>query len=172
MGYSMSKDNKTFIVFGMGRSATSLIAESLHKNGVHMGERLMPGGKGNPQGHYEDLDFVELNDEILKRCGGSADNPPSQEVINNNKSFDDKAKSLVLSKDNKPLWGWKDPRTAATIKKYINNLKDPILICPFRDPLKVGESLNAIDGVSVEEGVKLAKDYNKRVIEFLTERYT
>lgn len=156
----------------MGRSATSLIAQALHKYGVHMGDNLFMKGAGNPLGHYEDRDFMELNKKILRKCGGSAANLPSEELIKACSEFDDDAKEMVESKDDKSLWGWKDPRTVATIEKYVDHLEDPILICPFRNPEMVAKSLHERDGISIEEGLEMAKEYNRRVLKYLEEHYT
>ena len=69
--------NKTFIVLGMHRSATSLLARGLHMSDIVMGERLLGKSESNKYGHWEDVDFVELNESILHSAGGTWDNPPS-----------------------------------------------------------------------------------------------
>lgn len=168
----MGLPNKTFIIFGMGRSGTSLIAQALHKYGVHMGDRLLGAGRGNPLGHYEDMDFLDLNNKILRATGGSPEWLPSKEDVDNFKDLDSEAESLVKSKDNKQLWGWKDPRTTATIDKYIQHLEDPILICSFRNPEMVAKSLNARDGIPIEVALEITKNYNRMVLKYLEDNYT
>jgi len=159
--------NKTFVVLGMHRSATSLVAKGLKEAGIDMGKELLWATKHNPEGHYEDLEFLRLNDMILKEAGGSWDNPPPEDkIIEAGKKFKKEIKQLTKKEG---LWGWKDPRTTLTIKCYLPYLKNPHFICCFREPLEVAKSLRRREGWSIKRGLKLAKEYNKRLLKFLHE---
>ena len=46
-----------------------LAAALLQGAGVHVGERLMEANWSNPRGHFEDMDFVELQRAALERLG-------------------------------------------------------------------------------------------------------
>jgi hypothetical protein len=72
----MKNTSETIVILGMHRSGTSTIARILASIGINMGERIMGANESNPFGHYENLDFVELNDEILINAGGSWKKPP------------------------------------------------------------------------------------------------
>lgn len=159
---------KTYIVLGMHRSATSFLAKAIAEQGVNMGRRLMRAGKWNPQGYYENLDFVELNDLILKEAGGSWRNPPSEiELLNAANKHEDLIKETI-ERNKDELWGWKDPRTSITLPAYMPFLSGDIyLIAVFRKPERVALSLQRRDGMSIEEGIKLAKEYNSRIIKHI-----
>lgn len=163
---------KTFVILGMHRSATSLIAGALNNFGVNMGEKLL-GGRGDPKKripHFEDLEFLRLNEEILFQAGGSWDNPPPErKILALKEKFAPKIKSLIERK--KGLWGWKDPRTTLTIKLYLPYLKNPHFICCFREPIEVAKSLYRRQKMPIKKGLKLAKIYNKRLLKFLREIY-
>lgn len=59
----MNKD--PYLIVGTGRCGTSTVARILHENlGVYMGEYFQPPDKGNPQGYYEDQEFVSLNYQL------------------------------------------------------------------------------------------------------------
>lgn len=162
------REKQPIIILGMHRSATSLIAQGLISQKVHMGERLMEGDRGNPQGHFENMDFVELNDRILKKAGGSWDNPPPEsDIISVKKEFSDEIESL-LNKSVRRKWGWKDPRTVLTIRLFMPYLHDPFFICCFRKPARVAESLFKRDNMSVKKGLMLAKLYNNRLNNFMS----
>jgi len=150
----------------MHRSATSLTAKALN-NEIYMGDNLMGSARSNPKGHFEEMSFVKLNDWILKQAGGSWDNPPSEKAIME-VECDDKIKMLI-SLHEKELWGWKDPRTSLTIRKYLPFLENPHFICNFRNPKDVAISLKMRDGMELSKGIALAKEYNSRVIKFLEE---
>ena len=156
---------RTYIVLGMHRSATSFIAKAIAEQGVNMGNRLMKADKWNPQGYYENLDFVELNDLILKEAGGSWRNPPTEDdIIKAGKKYEDLIKETI-SRNSTDMWGWKDPRTSLTLPIYLPFLRDDTyLITIFRKPERVALSLYRRDGISIEEGINLAKEYNRRII--------
>jgi len=99
---------KTFIVLGMHRSATSLAAKGLHMAGIDMGERLLGAMPSNPYGHFEDRDFIEMNDQILQAAGGSWDQPPDEDaVFRAGLLLRDRIHDLITErKKSKRHWGW------------------------------------------------------------------
>lgn len=163
----MDGSNKTMVVLGMHRSATSLVAKGLHEAGVNMGDNLLMHGRGNPEGHYEDGDFIALNDAMLTASDGSWRCVPRMLTDR----YDTLVEQLVTKKD-EGLWGWKDPRTTLTIEKYYDHLEDPILVCCFRKPEKVGQSLKARGDMKAKQGEELARQYNRKLIEFLQSKFT
>ncbi|MBM3792208.1 MAG: hypothetical protein FJW35_17920, partial [Acidobacteria bacterium] len=57
-------------VVGTHRSGTSMFARFSNDAGVCMGDRLFVDHHTNPQGHYEDMDFLELQRaELVRACG-------------------------------------------------------------------------------------------------------
>ena len=163
---------KTFVVLGMHRSATSLMGNGLHKNDVHMGDMLLPPGKNNPKGYFENRRFVDLNREILGAAGKRRDcwdDPPSREAILAVRGQFAKRIEELVKQESKghELWGWKDPRTTLTIELFLPYLTNPHWVCTFRDPIEVGKSLHHRNKWPIEKGAKLAKVYNKRLIDFL-----
>lgn len=154
--------NKTFVVLGCHRSASSLVAKALHEAGVHMGDDLLCGLPDNPEGHFEDLDFLKKNVEILGGDNWRQVDGPLNDV--------DTAQ-LIARKNTRPLWGWKDPRTVLTIDSYYDHLDDPVIVALFRKPERVGKSLAARGDMSEAEGTALARAYNKKLIDFLSKRF-
>jgi len=155
---------KTIIILGMHRSATSLVAKGLsqviemHPNGHQFPDQ--------PDGNWENLVFVRLNDAILEAAGGSWDNPPSEEaILNIPEKLKDIVKDLVERyNEAHDYWGWKDPRTCLTYPIYKPYLRNPILNIVVRDPKQVAESLNKRNGFSLDKGTELAKIYNERIL--------
>lgn len=129
-----------------------------------MGDKLLSGLSDNPQGHFEDIDFIKKNIQLL---GGDCwDKIPLKKAAS-----EVEIEGFMQSKKRDGFWGWKDPRTVLTIDQYYPYLDDPIIVALFRNPEKVGESLERRGNMSKEEGVKLAKAYNQRLIEFLQEKF-
>lgn len=164
---------KTFIILGMHRSATSLAAKGLYESGVYMGEDLLGKCASNPYGHYENRRFVQLNDVILDRAGGSWDRPPEHaKIIKASKDLSGRIEQIISMESNgHEFWGWKDPRTALTIECYWQYLTNPHLIVCFRNPVEVAVSLKKRNGFPLVQGIGLATEYNKRILEFLSKTY-
>jgi len=161
---------KTFIVLGMHRSATSLTAKALHEqDNVAMGDELLGAGKGNEQGHFEDLDFLQMNMRLLQDAGGDWFNPPKEEkILSVSKMWEDDMRRMVHDHQ-KEHWGFKDPRTTLTIRAWMPYLDDPIFIAHVRNPQEVAESLNERDNIPISEGKRVGKEYNQRLLDFLSE---
>ena len=159
---------KTFVVLGMHRSATSLAAKGLYDNNVHMGDYLLGKHPSNPYGHWEDREFIALNDAILTNAGGSWDDPPAEsEIIAVGMKWAVTIEEFVRKKEKEPFWGWKDPRTTLTIQCYIPFLVNPHYFVCVRNPKDVAESLRKRNGMSIDKGLKLAGIYNSRLLSFL-----
>ncbi len=161
---------KTFIVLGMHRSATSLIAKSLSKE-ICLGSNFLPPSPINPKGFFEDRDFVKLNDRILNKAGGSWQKPPPEEsIVRLAPTFGPRIALLLEDKFcDETFYGWKDPRTTLTIRLYLPYLKNPHFISCFREPDEVAKSLVAVGGFTLESAKELTKIYNQRLLKFLTE---
>jgi len=164
---------KTIVILGMHRSATSLVAKGL-SNVMSMGGNFLAAHpRANPEGFFEDMDFVNLNHEILKTAGGSWFDPPTEQAIMETQPlFDSRIQSLLKQKETK-IFGWKDPRTTLTIRLYMPHLINPHFIACFRDPEDVAQSLiRRGDSFTLEKGIRLAKLYNERLLRFLSEHHT
>ena len=155
--------NKTFVILACHRSASSLVAKALHEAGVHMGDDLLSGLPDNPEGHFEDMDFLRRNVELLD---GNIWNDVDRPLL------DLDTGDLIRAKDNKPLWGWKDPRTVLTIDKYYDHLEDPVIVGLFRKPAHVASSMARRGDISEDEALELAKAYNRKIIAFLEKHFT
>jgi len=107
----MSSLQRPVVVVGMHRSGTSLTASILGSSGLHLGERLMPAGHGNAEGHFEDLEFVQLHRAALQALGHHPEGWDEVVLDDMPDVLEAKARALVDARSSRPLWGWKDPRT-------------------------------------------------------------
>lgn len=173
---------KTLIVLGMHRSMTSLIAKGIADNKVYVGDTLMPPNGGNPNGYWEDVDFVRMNNNLLGLAGGSWKEPPSEDsIISLKEKYGSMIKRLIEKKEkrvkdiffreNERIWGWKDPRTVLTIRLYLPYLTNPHFIFCIRNPLDVAKSLKKTEKIPIKEGVNLWREYNNRMIDFISDHY-
>ena len=159
------------LVLGMHRSGTSMLSGVLDRLGVNMGEDKPGRQVSNPMGHYEDGDFLSLNESILAKAGGSWDNPPSIENIQSQTaSLTEEVQRIILSKEHanqNQIWGWKDPRTSLTIQLFLPYLKNPYIIWCQRDPAAIAGSLLKRNDLTYQESEKLTEYYQQQIRNFL-----
>lgn len=161
-----------FVILGMHRSCTSMVSRALHENKeVFMGENMLGKTTCQPRGHYEDLLFLSINEDILKACGGSWKNPPSEDQINSVKDeFSERVKKAIAQAESNARnkgaksWGFKDPRTCITYPVYEPHLKNPSLIFTSRRSDDIARSLKKRDGMSEKDAKSLCDEYNKRIL--------
>jgi hypothetical protein len=156
---------------GMHRSGTSMVARVLNLLGVYLGpegeqSRAAPD---NEAGFWEDPRFVELNDDLLARLGGTWDAPPVRPDWQFG-PFEDllaRARDLIAPfRDRTPLrpWGWKDPRNSLVLPFWLSLLPDLLVVVVVRNPFDVSASLRARNGFPVEKGLELWRLYNEAVL--------
>jgi len=133
-------------IAGMHRSGTSMVANLLHECGVFLGpeDELKLSSRHNIGGHFENSQFVSLNDDILRKLGGTWHNPPRSDA---GWEFNGKASGLVfrardlVTKFQRQYWGWKDPRSSLTLPFWLRVFPDlKVLVC-VRNPAEVARSL-------------------------------
>ena len=100
----------TLIVAGMHRSGTSLTANWLARSGLFVGDTLLVNRVDNPMGHFEDVGFLRLHEDILKANGLDYQVQPGEnpEILPAHRI---RARELIAQRADQSMWGWKDPRT-------------------------------------------------------------
>ncbi|PGZ93594.1 sulfotransferase family protein [Bacillus pseudomycoides] len=119
-----SQKSKLFLILSLHRSGSSATAGVLHHLGVNMGNNLMDANYSNPKGHYENVDFVNINNKILSSVDASWDTPVSREIILSSK-FPRNELRAFFKNQVKCIWGLKDPRTTLTLdiwKPYLEEI--------------------------------------------------
>jgi len=166
-----SADIQTAIcIAGAHRSGTSMLTKLLNACGLYLGteNELMPPQADNPDGFWEHLGFVALNDELLHELGGSWDLPPRADESFTSSRLDPlhlKARLLIERFNSTRVWGWKDPRNSLTLpfwQQLLPKLKTLIMV---RNPLEVAHSMRKRNGSSYSFGLRLWEIYNRRLIE-------
>ncbi len=138
----MSRKNNVLIVLGMHRSGTSVTAQWLHACGLHLGKRLIGASVGNEKGHFEDLDFHDLHEEIFRanRVSYGGLRPASQLTISNRQKA--KFKSLIDRKNSQNItWGLKDPRICLFTDIYESLIDEPTYLVVYREANDVVNSI-------------------------------
>ncbi len=152
-----------------------MLTRLLHACGLYLGPKsaLMPPQADNPEGFWEHLGFVAVNDELLNQLGGAWDLPPNAQENFSDPRLDPlrmKARLLIEGFDSASAWGWKDPRNSLTLPFWQDVLPGLKTIVMVRNPLEVAHSMRERNGTSYSLGLRLWEIYNRRLIETANEK--
>ncbi|MGV7211526.1 hypothetical protein ACLB1G_27115 [Oxalobacteraceae bacterium A2-2] len=144
--------NQVLVVTGMHRSGTSLLTHWLHACGLQVGERLLQAGKGNVEGHFEDLDFLQLHEDILAAHGAdTAGLRGPYEVAPSTRQQARMAAVIAARNARHTQWGWKEPRTCLFLDSYAQLLPGANYLVVLRDHEEVVQSLLKRDFSHIDE---------------------
>ena len=157
-------------IVGMHRSGTSMVANVLQRAGLNLGEEadLMPPADENPEGFYEHLQFVRLNDEVLNVAGAGWDCPPTADFNWDDAALDSfraRARRLAAPLGERLPWGWKDPRTSLTLPFWRSAIGPLRTVAVIRNPLEVVTSLHRRNAFSTALGLTLWQIYAERILD-------
>lgn len=112
-------NKKVVLVTGMHRSGTSVTAQWLYRCGLFMGETLVGPGIGNEDGHFEDADFLQLHETLLRsrNLPGTGLTDAGMPLLTETETA--RVNSIIERKNNAlAQWGWKEPRTCLFLNTY------------------------------------------------------
>jgi hypothetical protein len=167
----LSRLHLVVVVTGMHRSGTSLLASLVREAGVDMGADLVPAGKGNRRGHFEDVDFVRFHERCLERRQARALRPPESGVASLDREELGEARALLARRAGKPVWGWKDPRTTLFLEAWRSLLPKALYVLVYRHPVAVALSLlrRGLDlevQLEPETAIRAWTAYNRQLLAF------
>ena len=147
-----------------------MLTRLLHAGGLYLGTKseLMPAQADNPDGFWEHVGFVALNDELLNELGGAWDLPPKADEDFKHPRLDPmrlKARLLMEGFESSTVWGWKDPRNSLTLPFWQDLLPGLKTLIIVRNPLEVAYSMRERNGTSYAFGLRLWEIYNRRLLE-------
>src|ERR1700741_4442969 len=147
--------SKVLIVTGMHRSGTSLITNWLFHCGLQVGERLVGGAEGNKEGHYEDVEFLQLHEEILAANGYPQTGLIHHKPIHISEYQLEKLKAILKVKEHHfDQWGWKEPRTCLFLEVYRKLIPGAKYLVIVRDYAAVVSSLLKRDFNILDKGYR------------------
>jgi hypothetical protein len=154
-------------VLGMHRSGTSVLTRILNLIGVDLGpdEFLSTEPAADHQkGFWEHKEIAFINNAILKRHGGSWDEPPllppGWETAAAIDDLRHHAQQLIQDQFAEvQLWGWKDPRSCLTLPFWQQLLPNMRYVICLRNPVDVARSLEHRDSLSAEKSSSLWLTY-------------
>jgi len=147
--------HKPVLVVTTGRAGSSLTAAQLDKMGIHMGDRLIQANRTNIIGHWEDADFMELNQKFLNQ-GRNGDKEDITE-----EEFVSRLKKLYKAKSDKP-WGIKVPSIAQLLPYYLEMPYRDIVVCTRDREQTISSMMRSYDW-TYERGEELYEARTKEI---------
>ncbi|WP_250122552.1 sulfotransferase [Chroococcidiopsis sp. CCMEE 29] len=170
MPTSNKNKQSVLVVTAMPRSGTSFTASLLQNAGLDIGKRLMGPGHGNVKGFFENFDFVEFHEMVLRSQGLNPIGWTLQGKIDVQEQYVEKAKEIIAKNSLNSLWGWKDPRTTLFLDFWLNLLPDAKFLLIYRAPWEVVDSIyRRGDEIFLEQpelAVKIWMNYNQKILDF------
>ncbi len=110
--------DRCIVVFGPGRSGTSLTMKLLDQAGLRLSTELVPASEENPDGHFEDLAISVLQQDFLQSLDLSPYRPRPADWASA-ASYSATRTGLIAAVQaevgaSPERWGFKDPRTCLT----------------------------------------------------------
>ncbi|MFN2099281.1 sulfotransferase [Altererythrobacter sp. MF3-039] len=129
------------VVTGMHRSHTSLLGRMLAASGIKFHHAMVGEHRSNPYGHYEDIEFMQLQEDALRSVGARW-----YRNIDSVRTFDhsdrDRASDLVLERTEElgPGWAFKVPHSSLFLEEWAS-FKNSRFLLIFREPAPVLSSM-------------------------------
>lgn len=145
-----------------------MVTRLLNLAGLYLGEAadMMPAHESNPEGHWEHLPIVNLNERLLALFDADWHHPPILPP-----GWLDLPRVQTLATEARQLvdryfshaseWGWKDPRTTSVIPFWQQVVPGLRFVVCVRNPLDVAASLRARDNMSSEHALALWHHYTQ-----------
>ena len=171
----MESENKFFLlVTGMHRSGTSFLVRALNLCGVYLGslDSLISNDWNfmfdNLKGHWENKEFLELAEKILRTNNGAWDKIPEKISVNDQIRNELQESIKHLSSHPSLACGYKDPRILLYLESLFDSFpENTVIVGIFREPHKVAESLKKRNEFSYKKSMELWKIYNQNLLSML-----
>ncbi len=160
-----AEPRRVYVVAGMHRAGTSVVARALQALGIDLGDRLMSADQRmNARGFFEDIDVVRIDDALLEGLGADwknlallADTDWRSPVLATART--DARRLLETRLARSRQYGFKDPRVSRLLPLWQGVLAElgasDAYVIAVRHPLSVIDSLTARDRLDVRRSAWL-----------------
>lgn len=176
----MSDNAETVVVCvtGMHRSGTSLTASWLGHCGLALDDGEVYGAaEGNPRGHFEDKQFVDLQAaQTIRHAPQSMGWIYTKRApLSIDEGFEREARALISARSAAyPFWGWKDPRSVLYLEAWRALIPGLKVLFLWRPCAGIASSLVARAKASEQPNLKISplravqtwRAYNERVLAY------
>ncbi len=129
------------IICGFHRSGTSMSAQALQRAGLYLGESLIHANPSNPDGHFEDIETVNLHDKWLAKNNTDWCHFGELPFVDSAQVELDLAPVIARFDKSNTHWGIKDPRASLFLSHWYCALQNPATIMAYRHYASCVDSL-------------------------------
>ncbi len=129
-----------------------------------MGRHLLGPAPSNPKGHFEDTEFLRLNEQVVGNWQQPHVAPTPEQILTYKR----------LAEQREGVWGAKDPRWCFTATLLIPHLRRFVIVNVERDPWAQAQSLARRDGLLLSEARRIIENYiaaRARVLDWVRQQY-
>jgi len=158
-----------YIILGMHKSGTTLVARSLHQSGIIMGQEF-PENADYASVKYEAKQPQAITDDILKLSRKVLSLEVTSSALPSG-DIDDASKEAMqnmIAENNQQYanWGFKDPRAALTYQYWKHELPEHCVIVVYRDPVEVWRRYSRVNRKWwSRKAFKVWADYNQNILD-------
>lgn len=188
---TLKRRHGPWLLVGMHRSGTSLLALMLKQLGLELGDQLLPADSNNPDGYGEDLKVVSIHRQLFRRRWhqwtssrsstqqrlvtgwpdwGWCDDSEEAWPLAIDQLWREQATSYLLQRRSEVSWGWKDPRSTVLLEPWLELEPGLRVIGIYRYPW---ETVNALQRVKPPVflhhphwGYSIWCHYNRALLQF------
>jgi hypothetical protein len=157
-----------FVITGMHRSGTSLVARLLHLGGANLGDSdtLYPGDRWNPDGYFEQQEVLAMNRALVNGPWWKLAYfrlPTAERVMSRANRRAAQIRSVADKFRDRTV---KDARFCLTLPAWLScgAEAEGILIC-LREPFEVAMSLRRRDRITISLALRLWFNHCHRLLE-------
>jgi hypothetical protein len=131
-------------------------------------DELLGATEENPDGYWENIRFLDLNNQLLAQLHGGWDCPPDVSVDWEKHPGLDclrrQAAALISCFARERAWGWKDPRNSLTAAFWRSLLPEAKFVLCLRNPVEVARSLHKRNYLSNAASWKLWLEHYRSLL--------
>lgn len=127
-----------YVVLGMHKSGTTLVAETLHHSGINMGDTIEIDISYDQGNKYERQTTLRLDMEIMGTQEFSALHLTAPSTLHLTEAQRTRMREIIQScNDRYTHWGFKDPRASLVYPLWAEELPEHKLIAIYRPPEEI-----------------------------------
>lgn len=160
-----------YIVLGMHKSGTTLLARALHESGIVMGQEF-PTGADYSETKYEARWVQEINDKILGARRDELSLRVTSKLLPSGgisiQTRERMERGIAKAVQQYESWGFKDPRAVLTYQYWKELLPEHRVVVVYRDPIEVWRRYSGFNrSWKFYLPFKVWCDYNKMILKHI-----
>lgn len=156
-----------YIVLGMHKSGTTVLAKTLHQSGITMVEDSREDVSYDEGNQFERESTKNINKQMMNCFGKHSLRVTSRSLPNDIRGVHEQMKEVINScQEHSSNWGFKDPRTCLTYPIWKEVLPPHKLIMVYRNPCQIAKHYSRVVDIPwrIYNALNTWEEYNKAIL--------